>query len=92
MKITEKINENCYIGQKETGIYAGTRFIVKTDAELSEGDVINKENPIEAEIMTLCQLCEKVYNGGEDYSEAMKQQAVDYFSGYITEEEIEYGL
>ena len=92
MKITEKITNNCYIGQKETGIYAGTRFVIKTDYDLNEGDNINKETPIQAEIMTLCQLCEKVYNGGEDYSESMKQQAVDFYAGYITKDEIEYGL
>jgi hypothetical protein len=92
MKIIEKINENYYIGQKETGVYAGTRYIIKTNASLNEGDIIEKENPIEAEIMTLCQLCIKVYNGGENYSEAMKQQAVDFFAGYINENELEYGL
>ncbi len=41
---------------------------------------------------TLCELCKDVYNGGEDYSERMKQQAIDYHFGFITREEIEYNI
>ena len=90
MKITEKITATQYIGQKETGIYEGTRYMIDTEVELNEGDVISNENPIEGKIQTLCELCASVYDGGEDYSETMKQQAIDFHCDFISKEEIEF--
>ena len=45
MKITEKITATQYIGQKETGVYEGTRYMIDTEVELNEGDVVSTENP-----------------------------------------------
>ena len=91
MKILEKVEKGKYIGQNETGVYSGTRFIIFSSVELEEGDVISSANPIQYErFQTLCELCEEVYEGGEDYDERMKQQAVDYICGYIEKEEIEF--
>jgi len=89
MKITEKITATQYIGQKEIGVYEGTRYMIDTEIALNEGDVISIEKPIEAKIQTLCQLCAVVYDGGEDYSGRMKLQAIDFYCGFITREEIE---
>lgn len=90
MKITEKITATQYIGQKETGVYEGTRYMIDTEVELNEGDVVSTENPIEGKFQTLCELCASVYDGGEDYSETMKQQAIDFHCGFISKEEIEF--
>jgi len=92
MKIIEKITDTHYIGQKETGVNSGTRFLIETETELNEGDVISKDNPITGKFQTLCELCESAYNGGEDYSEGMKQQAIDVMCGFLTETEIEFGI
>jgi hypothetical protein len=90
MKIIEKITETQYIGQKETGVYAGTRYLIETKVALNEGDVVSTENPIKGKFQTLCELCASVYDGGEDYSETMKQQTIDFHCGFISKEEIEF--
>lgn len=90
MKIIEKISESKYIGQMESGIYEGTRFLIDSNFPLSEGGTISKKNPIQGKFQTLCELCASVYDGGEDYSEEMKQQAIDFYCGFISSDELEF--
>lgn len=92
MKIIDQITATQYIGQKETGIYEGTRYMIDTESSLNVGDVISSENPINGKFQTLCELCALVYEGGEDYSESMKQQAIDLYCGFISKEEMEFNL
>ncbi len=89
MKIIEKITDTQYLGQKETSVYEGTRYLITTTKLLNENDIITKENPIQGTFQTLCELCNDVYGVGEDYNERMKDQAIDFICGFITKEEIE---